>query len=338
MAAVHFEGHIDARTYLEVLLSAAEEGRAATVRGDSGSTAVVDLERFRRHLAAVTPSRARVAVETDTWSIAVPGLPAGAEGATFEEAVTGMVGALRAYARDWQDHLLDAPDHRDTWGLVQLISLSDDVQLRDWLVGGPAEPAISLGGPGGYAAGPATAGTARVTLRPVTREDLEIFEAEDLAPEESGPPHWSGFHALAALKREFAENGLLGEEAGTLTVRVGDQVAGRASWFGSCLWGPRPASGCWTIAIALRPGHRTHGVGAETYQWLVDYLFDHTRAHRVQAFTDPGDHVERRALEKAGLRREGVLRQARWRGGRWHDQVLFGAVRSTRAVEGGDAP
>lgn len=46
-----------------------------------------------------------------------------------------MVDALREYAEDWQDRLLDAPDHGENWGLVQLISLSDDDQLREWLVG-----------------------------------------------------------------------------------------------------------------------------------------------------------------------------------------------------------
>ena len=43
--------------------------------------------------------------------------------------------SLREYAEDWQLRLLNAPNHRDNWGLVQLISLSDDEQLRDWLVG-----------------------------------------------------------------------------------------------------------------------------------------------------------------------------------------------------------
>jgi hypothetical protein len=42
---------------------------------------------------------------------------------------------LREYAHDWQDHLLNAANHRENWGLVQLISLSDDEQLREWLVG-----------------------------------------------------------------------------------------------------------------------------------------------------------------------------------------------------------
>jgi hypothetical protein len=58
-----------------------------------------------------------------------------ADGATFEEAIREMVDALREYAEDWQDHLLGAPNHRENWPLVQLISLSDDDQLGAWLVG-----------------------------------------------------------------------------------------------------------------------------------------------------------------------------------------------------------
>lgn len=46
-----------------------------------------------------------------------------------------MIDALREYADDWQDRLLDAPNHREHWGLVQLVSLSNDEQLRDWLIG-----------------------------------------------------------------------------------------------------------------------------------------------------------------------------------------------------------
>jgi hypothetical protein len=53
----------------------------------------------------------------------------------FDIAIDEMVDALREYAEDWHDHLLDAPHHDESWGLVQLISLSDDQQLRDWLVG-----------------------------------------------------------------------------------------------------------------------------------------------------------------------------------------------------------
>lgn len=46
-----------------------------------------------------------------------------------------MIDALREYPEDWQDRLLDAPNHRDNWVLVQLVTLSTDDQLRSWLVG-----------------------------------------------------------------------------------------------------------------------------------------------------------------------------------------------------------
>ncbi|MEV8611840.1 hypothetical protein AB0383_28575 [Amycolatopsis sp. NPDC051373] len=57
-----------------------------------------------------------------------------ADAETFDDAVADMVGALREYADDWQDHLRDAPTHRDNWSLVQLIELSSDADLQAWLV------------------------------------------------------------------------------------------------------------------------------------------------------------------------------------------------------------
>ncbi|GAA3231915.1 prevent-host-death protein [Nonomuraea helvata] len=137
MSAVHFDSYTEARAHLKALLDAAERGRVATVRRDSARTAIVDVERLRHYLAAVTPSGAQTVAEDGGWSVFIPGLPIAADGRTFNEAVTEMVGALREYAEDWQDHLLDAPNHRENWGLVQLISLSDDDQLREWLVGKP---------------------------------------------------------------------------------------------------------------------------------------------------------------------------------------------------------
>lgn len=135
MTAVHFDSYTEARVHFKALLDAAERGRVATVRRESATTAIVDVERLRHYLAVVTPSHAQVVSETDGWSIFIPGLPIAADGATFGEAVTEMIDALREYAEDWQDHLLDAPNHRECWGLVQLISLSDDDQLREWLAG-----------------------------------------------------------------------------------------------------------------------------------------------------------------------------------------------------------
>jgi hypothetical protein len=98
---------------------------------------VLDAERLRHFLASVVPSRAQVVAEAGGWSVFIPGLPMAADGPTFDAAIEEMAQVLREYAQDWQDRLADAPNHRDNWGLVQLICLSDDDQLRDWLTGTP---------------------------------------------------------------------------------------------------------------------------------------------------------------------------------------------------------
>ncbi|MFJ4667035.1 prevent-host-death protein [Kitasatospora purpeofusca] len=135
MSAVHFESCTEARAHLKDLLDAAEEGRVATVRRDSGRAAVVDVERLRRYLALVCPSKTEVVSEAGGWSVFIPGLPVAADGTSFDEAIAEMVQALREYADDWQDRLRTAPNHQEHWGLVQLVSLSDDEQLAAWLVG-----------------------------------------------------------------------------------------------------------------------------------------------------------------------------------------------------------
>jgi predicted RNase H-like HicB family nuclease len=103
------------------------------VRRDRRRAAVVDAERLRHFLVTVRPARAEVVAEGDGWSILLPGLPIAADGETFEEALDEMVVALREYAEDWADHLRHAPNHEQNWGLVQIIDLSSDEQLRDWL-------------------------------------------------------------------------------------------------------------------------------------------------------------------------------------------------------------
>jgi predicted RNase H-like HicB family nuclease len=135
MSGVHYDSYTEARAHLKDLLDAAQRGRSATVRRESATAAIVDAERLRHFLASINSVRPEVVAEADGWSVFLPGVPVAADGATFDEAITEMIAALREYAADWQDRLLDAPNHRDNWGLVQLVVLSDDDQLRAWLVG-----------------------------------------------------------------------------------------------------------------------------------------------------------------------------------------------------------
>jgi hypothetical protein len=135
MTAVHYDSYTDARNNLKHLLDAAERGQVATVRRDAALIVVLDSVLLRNFLTSVIPSGAQVVQEGDGWSVFIPGLPIAADAGSFDEAIGEMIQALREYAEDWQDHLLHSPNHRDNWGLVQLIGISDDDQLRGWLVG-----------------------------------------------------------------------------------------------------------------------------------------------------------------------------------------------------------
>lgn len=134
-AAVHYDSYSEGRAHLKQLLDAAEEGRVATLKRDASTAAVVDSARLRHFLSSVVPSRAQVVSEAGGWSVFIPGLSVAADANSFDDAIADMVDALREYAEDWQDHLRVAPNHSENWGLVQLIELSTDEQLRAWLVG-----------------------------------------------------------------------------------------------------------------------------------------------------------------------------------------------------------
>ncbi|NIK55509.1 prevent-host-death protein [Kribbella shirazensis] len=131
---VEYRSAREAREHFKDILDAADEGRPATVTRDARRVAAVDADRLVHFLTSVRPSGAQAIPENDGWSIILPGLPVAADGATLDEAAAEMVDALRVYADEWADHLRLAPNHAEHWGLVQIVALSSDEQLRDWLL------------------------------------------------------------------------------------------------------------------------------------------------------------------------------------------------------------
>ncbi|WP_214102698.1 GNAT family N-acetyltransferase [Acrocarpospora catenulata] len=169
-----------------------------------------------------------------------------------------------------------------------------------------------------------------VTLRPVRASDLDLFDRERTTPEGTGEFQWFGYRNSHGLRREFMENGLLGHDSGQMTIEADGQPAGWVAWWMNS-WGPDVTSWCWTIGIWVFADFRGKGAGTEAQRQIADYLFAHTRAERVQSFTDAGNLAEQRVLEKAGFTREGVVRSAQWRGGAWHDQVLYSRIRPSQS-------
>lgn len=133
-AQVAYPSAREARDHLKEILDAADEGRPATVMRDARRVAAVDADRLVHLLTGVHPSGAQAVAENDGWSLFIPGLPVAADGATLDEAVDEMIQALRDYAEAWVERLRLAPNHAENWGLVQVVSLASDDQLRDWLL------------------------------------------------------------------------------------------------------------------------------------------------------------------------------------------------------------
>lgn len=132
-----YAGFREARDHLKPILDTAGSGRMVTVTRGKETSAVVSGEQLRRFLSATVPTRARVVMEDGATAVFIPGVPVAAEATTFDEAIDEMVVVLRDYAEDWEDHLYTVPNHAGNWGLVNLVRLSTDDQLKAWLLGEP---------------------------------------------------------------------------------------------------------------------------------------------------------------------------------------------------------
>lgn len=124
----------EAREHFKDILDAADEGRPATITRDARRVAAVDADRLVHFLVSIRPSGAQAVAENDGWSLFIPGLPVAADGATLDDAVAEMIDALRDYADAWVERLRLAPNHADNWGLIQIVALASDEQLREWLL------------------------------------------------------------------------------------------------------------------------------------------------------------------------------------------------------------
>ena len=134
MTTRHFDSYTAARTHFRDLLDMAHTGRVTTVERERERFAVIGGNVLRAQLATLRPSRAVVAAEGGGWAAFLPGLPLSGEGDDLDGALEDLIEALREYAQDWNERLLNAPNHRGNWAIVTLVELSDDAQLREWLL------------------------------------------------------------------------------------------------------------------------------------------------------------------------------------------------------------
>ncbi|MGH3448050.1 MAG: GNAT family N-acetyltransferase [Nocardioidaceae bacterium] len=170
-----------------------------------------------------------------------------------------------------------------------------------------------------------------VRLRPIVEDDLAFLQGLDGDPDQAGPFMWFGFHDPREWRRRW-DTGcpLIDDNGGRLVVLARGERAGKVSWrcrhwFGT--W-------CWSVGIGLAPHLRGHGYGTRAHVLVVDYLFAHTQANRIEAHTETENAAERQALHKAGFTREGTLQGACFRDGHWRDGALYAITRADHAGGG----
>ncbi|MFI6586913.1 GNAT family N-acetyltransferase [Embleya sp. NPDC050493] len=171
-------------------------------------------------------------------------------------------------------------------------------------------------------------GDDQVSLRPATEADISLLERFLTDPEAVGPFSWYGWSDPGRWRRQWAEDGLLGDDQGLLPVVRGTEVSGFVAW--RKIVTSRTAY-CWNVGINLFPEARGRGIGTRAQLLLVRYLFAHTQVARIEAGTEVDNLAEQRALEKVGFTREGVARAYTFRDGRWRDVAFYAILRDELA-------
>lgn len=124
----------EVRAHLRELLDATARGQTVTMQRGGLVSVVMPAELLRTHLFRAVSPRLRVSRDDNGRTTALmEGHPFVSEGVDADGALADLVLALREYADDWKDHLGFSSNHSGNWGLIQLIKLSRDEQLVEWL-------------------------------------------------------------------------------------------------------------------------------------------------------------------------------------------------------------
>lgn len=132
-ATVDYPSFTEARRSFKNILDAVKDGAVVSIERGNEVAVVADRARFLELLLRAEQSTAKVVPDDDAWVIMIPNTPFAAEGSSLDAAIDELIANLREYASEWVEHFASAPNHSGFWALVQLVNLSSDDGLRDWL-------------------------------------------------------------------------------------------------------------------------------------------------------------------------------------------------------------
>jgi RimJ/RimL family protein N-acetyltransferase len=166
-----------------------------------------------------------------------------------------------------------------------------------------------------------------VRLRAFTEDDLPFLDRLCTDPDVLGEFEWPGFTDPRAHRRRWERDGYISAESSAVAI-VGDD----GTVVGIATWKPRgsPVGVTYEIGVGVAPEHRAQGIGTAAQDLLVDYLLDHTTAHRIEALTNDANTGEQKALERLGFYREGLMRGRSFLQGKYVGVLVYGLLREDR--------
>ena len=132
-AVADYDSVASARSKFKDMLDRSEHGHVVTIRRGNSISVLTSAERLRDYFAKTVSPRTKVFQEGGRWVVLLERRPFVSEGTTVDEALIDLVASLREYAEDWDARLSGAPNHEQNWALVQLVNLSSDGELLEWI-------------------------------------------------------------------------------------------------------------------------------------------------------------------------------------------------------------
>ena len=126
-----------ARSAISEIYNTAEQHLAVAItRENDAPITVIRQDHLKKALEALCLLEPQVRFSSDgDVSMWIDGLPVSGQGESFEAAGQEIIDSLRDYAKTWIEDLRDYPNHKDRWGVVNLVLLSSDDELRAFLFG-----------------------------------------------------------------------------------------------------------------------------------------------------------------------------------------------------------
>ncbi|MBF0208986.1 MAG: GNAT family N-acetyltransferase [Oligoflexia bacterium] len=133
------------------------------------------------------------------------------------------------------------------------------------------------------------------------------------------------FRTLTELTAAYKENGLWGDERGTLVITTkDDEILGTIGYFKTVHY-----SDCLELgAVIYKAEDRQKGYMTEATRLFCAYLFESKKIERLQATFSLGNKGSENLLKKCGFTKEGVLRKIIYHRGDYSDLVLCSVLRS----------